>query len=67
LGIELNIRNYNGNPHMQNAIYILLDALLGEYDVTMEIDWIDWAELDEENLDNLLPLIELRSIIDNRK
>ena len=67
LGIELNIRNFDESGTMQNAIYILLDGLLGEYDVTVNIDWIEWVKLDEDNLDNLLPLIELKNIIDNRK
>ena len=67
LGIELNIRNYNNTAAMKNAIYILLDGLLGEYDVTMNIDWIEWVELDENNVENLNQFIELRDLIDSRK
>jgi len=52
---------------MQNTIYILLDALLGEYDTTMRIDWIEWYSLNEENLSNFKHIIELRKEIDNRK
>ena len=67
LGIELNIRNFDDSGEMKNAIYILLDGLLGEYDVTMNIDWIEWVKLDENNIENLNKLIELRDIIDSRK
>lgn len=67
LGIELNIRNYDETAEMQNAIYILLDSLLGEYDVTKKIDWIDWKKLDETNIKNLSKIIELRELIDSRK
>jgi len=67
LGIELNIRNYDESAQMQNAIYVLLDGLLGEYDVTMNIDWIEWVKLDEKNLDNLDKLTELRNLVDSRK
>ncbi|HLW41146.1 MAG TPA: hypothetical protein VKY82_02110 [Flavobacterium sp.] len=67
LGVELNVRNFDESGTMQNAIYVLLDGLLGEYDVTINIDWIEWVKLDENNIDNLLPLIELRDIVDNRK
>lgn len=67
LGVELNIRNYDESPQMQNAIYVLLDGLLGEYDVTMNIDWIEWVKLDENNLENLNKLAELRDLIDSRK
>jgi len=67
LGIELNIRNYDESAQMQNAIYILLDSLLGEYDVTMNIDWIEWIKLDENNVENLNKLTNLRELIDSRK
>ncbi|WP_330745916.1 hypothetical protein [Chryseobacterium sp. CP-77] len=64
LGIELNIRNYDESGKMQNAIYILLDGLLGEYDVTMTIDWIDWKKLDENEMKSLQKLVKLRDLVD---
>lgn len=66
-GLELNIRNYTESGREQNAIYILLDSLLGEYDAVMEIDWIDWVKLEESNKENLYSFVELRNIIDRRK
>ena len=67
LGIELNIKNFDNKGQTQDAIYILLDGLLGEYDVTTKIDWIDWVKLDENNIENLSPIVELRTLIDRRK
>ena len=67
LGIELNIREYNGEPQKQNAIYILLDSLIGEYDVVMGIDWIDWVKLDDSQIESLNPITSLRLLIDRRK
>jgi len=67
LSIELNIRNYDGSGFQQNAVYILLDSLLGEYDTVMEIDFLDWEALDESEVDNFYPFIELRGLISNRK
>ncbi|WP_396197689.1 hypothetical protein [Flavobacterium sp.] len=64
LGIELNIKDYNGNGQTQNAIYILLDGLIGEYDVTTKIGWIEWVKLDKNEIKNLKPIIELRNEID---
>lgn len=64
LGIELNIRNFDGKGQTQNAIYILLDGLIGEYDVTTKIGWIEWVKLNENEKENLKPIIELRSEID---
>ena len=67
LGIELFTRNFDDSGEMKNAIYILLDALIGEYDVTVNISWIEWKKLEEENIQNLQPLIDLRKVIDHRK
>jgi hypothetical protein len=67
LGIELNIRDYNGESGKQNAVYILLDNLIGEYDTTIGIGWIDWEKLDESKIDKMIPIIKLRDLIDKRK
>ena len=64
LGIELNIKNYDDEAQTQNAIYILLDGLIGEYDVTTKIGWIEWVKLNENEMENLKPIIELRNEID---
>ena len=66
-GIDLYIKNFDGSGQMQNTIYILLDALLGEYDTTMRIDWIEWHELSYENKSHLKKIVDLRKEIDNRK
>ncbi len=68
LGIELNIRNLDmENSMMLDCVYILLDQLLGEYDTTMFIDWIEWEKLDEEKVDKLIPIIKLRDLVDELK
>ncbi len=67
-GVELNVRNLDMNNNtMVNCIYILLDNLLGEYDTTMTISWIDWKVLEEDSIEHLIPVIELRDIIDDYK
>ena len=67
LGIELNIRNFDDSGQSKNAIYILLDGLIGEYDITMGIDWIEWVKLDESNIETLNPITSLRTLIDQKK
>jgi len=67
LGIELSIRNFKDDGETKNAIYILLDGLIGEYDVTMGIDWIEWIKLDESIIEDLYPITDLRTVLDNRK
>jgi hypothetical protein len=65
IGIELNIRDFDGTGSSQNAVFILLDGLIGEYNIVKKISWIDWVKLDESKADPLMPLIELRDIIKN--
>jgi hypothetical protein len=67
LDLELNIRNYRESADMNNAAYILLDGLIGEYDMETKIGGIEWRKLDETKKDSLYKIIELRTIIDNGK
>ena len=67
IGIELNIRDFDNSGQSKNAIYILLDSLLGEYDITMGIDWIEWVKLDESKIENLNPITDLRILIDQKE
>ncbi|MCR8557656.1 hypothetical protein KXD93_08380 [Mucilaginibacter sp. BJC16-A38] len=68
IGIELNIRNYDPeNNTFKNAAFILLDGLIGEYDMETRISWIDFVALDEANIENLYPLTYLRDLVDLSK
>lgn len=66
-GIELNVRNFNETIWEKNALFILLDALIGEYDAATEIDWVEWTVLDETAAEELFPFVELRKLVDERK
>lgn len=67
IGIELNVRDFNDSGQIKNAIYILLDGLIGEYDITIGIDWIEWVNLDDSSIENLNPIIDLKTLIDKKK
>lgn len=67
LDIDLFIKDYNYSGTMQNAVFILLDYLLGEYDATMKIKIISWEKLNSENKQGLKPIIMLREIINSQK
>ncbi len=67
LGIELHIRNFNESSEMKNAVYILLDNLIGEYDTTNNINWIEWKKLNEKDTLILSPFVKLREVVDSRK
>ncbi len=67
IGIELYIKDFEKNGHKQNAIYILLDGLIGEYDTETTIGWIDWKKLNESETDFLFKFYELRELVDRKK
>jgi len=67
ISLKIYARNFQNNNGFVGAIFILLDALLGEYDVATQISTIEWEELDEDNIPNLSPFIMLRSVVDKSK
>ncbi|MGB1242234.1 MAG: hypothetical protein ACPG49_06920 [Chitinophagales bacterium] len=67
LGLELNIRNFKDSEQEKLAVFILLDSLIGEYDVVTQIGWIEWKALDESKVDSFSPFVALRDLIDKRK
>jgi hypothetical protein len=67
IGVEFFIKNYKDNNEYGNAIFLLLDQLLGEYDVETKIGWMENKELNETGKDTLHKFIELRKIIDDSK
>lgn len=68
LEIQLFVRDFIQDDRQYiSAIFILLDNLLGEYDITMGIEHIEWNQLDESKIENLKPIFNLRSIIDQKK
>jgi len=64
LALELNIRGFQETSEFQNAIFILMDALIGEYDMETKIGYIEMISLDEGMVDELLPIISARALID---
>jgi hypothetical protein len=65
IGLELNIRNYSKEARFDNAVFILLDGLIGEYDMETKISWIERIKLDESMIDSLNNITVLREIVDN--
>ena len=67
LGLELNVRNYRDSEDFRNATYVLLDGLIGEYDMGSYISAIDFKKLQESECDKLFKGIELRGFVDSLK
>jgi hypothetical protein len=65
--IELNIRNYVDAPNFKSAIFVLLDALLGEYDAVTQIGYIEFVLLDEDKIGTMAPIIDLKKLVDKNK
>ena len=67
IALELNVENLIDSPNFKNAIYILLDGLIGEFDMETQISSIDFVLLDTNKIANLSPLVALRSVVDKNK
>jgi hypothetical protein len=67
VGIELHIRNFTQIEKSKEIIFIMLDALLGEYDTEMSISWVDLKELNETEKEQLWPIRELPDIVKKYK
>ena len=65
IGIELNIRNFVDSNPFKNATLILIDNFIGEYERLNYMSWFEFVKLNEEEMEDLYPLIELRDIIDS--
>lgn len=66
VGLILAINNFDdSNNALKDAVFILLDGLIGEYDAETKIAWIEWEKLQEEELDKLFPFVDLRSVVDS--
>lgn len=66
IALELHLKNYTENMEWTNAIFILLDNLIGEYNTEMKLSKIDKIALDEQSINTkkLIPIRELPNIID---
>lgn len=63
LSLFIYIPNYDKDPFVQQGVFILLDSLIGEYDVETKIGFIDFYELTDKSK-NLYKLSELAMITD---
>ncbi|WP_426059683.1 hypothetical protein [Hymenobacter sp. B1770] len=67
LEIQLNIRGFKDTPDFKNATYVLLDGLIGEYDMETKISAIDFKALEETEKAKLFKIIYLRQVVDELK
>ena len=67
LDIELSVRNYQDSEEFKNATYVLLDGLIGEYDMGTRISSINFKKPEESDSFKLLKITELRGLVDSLK
>ncbi|WP_066758123.1 hypothetical protein [Crocinitomix algicola] len=65
-GVCLYIDGFKQNEAYIGATYLLLDHLLGEYDVTHHLNYLDW-QVREQGCTKGRPFYELRAVIDKVK
>ena len=67
IGLELYLRDFNGEEEKLSATYILLDALIGEYDTETIIGSMDWKKLDDSMIEELSQFHKIQEIVDQKK
>ncbi len=67
VGLEIHVRNFVDTQDYVSGIFIMLDALLGEYDVGTQISFIKWKKLDENCVDELTPFVQLYPLVNKQK
>lgn len=63
INLELHIKKYQESAEWTNAIFILLDNILGEYHTEMTLDFIDKKKLNENEKKDLFPISILPQIV----
>ena len=67
VNLTLYIQNYKDIGQYKSATYILLDGLIGEFDMETKVGWIEFRKLNENENGQLLKIIKLREIVDEIK
>ena len=67
INLTLFIKDYDGSFKYLNSWKFLLNILIGEYDLATEINKIELKALIEAEKNNVYPILNLRTFIDNRK
>jgi hypothetical protein len=62
--LNLFIRDYQDTDNFKSAIFILLDALVGEYDMEMKVGRLEFNALEGRDRSRLTPIVQLRSLVD---
>lgn len=65
ISLELNIRGFYEAPEWTGATFILLDNVLGEYYTEMSLSRIEKKLLNEHEVKNLHPIIDLPKVVQN--
>lgn len=64
IALDLLVRGLGKDEMMKSVAFILLDSILGEYDVMTKISSIEFQELDETKLDGAYSLKDLPDMVD---
>lgn len=61
IGIYLFVENYE--EEMMGALFLLLDSLLGEFEVMTKLGFIEFEDITNSNTEELLPLSKLHDLV----
>ena len=65
IALQLHIRNFEDTQEYQQAAFIVLDNVLGEYDMETKVGHIEFLRLDESKIDELYSIRDLPMVVDD--
>lgn len=63
--IDIYAKNYSKDDNFLSAVYIVLDTLLGEYDMETKVGKIDVKDLAVADRDKIISIAKLPEVVDN--
>jgi len=65
IALQLHIRNFEDTQEYQQAAFIVLDNVLGEYDMETKVGHIEFLRLDENKIEGLYGIKDLPVVVDD--
>ena len=65
IALQLHIRDFEDTPEYQQAAFIILDNILGEYDMETKVGHIEFLKLDEAKINDLYNIRDLPVVVDD--
>ena len=65
IALQMHIRDFEDTPEYQQAAFIILDNVLGEFDMETKVGHIEFMKLSEEKISGLFNIRDLPHVVDD--